>query len=96
MRLGSDALNVSPNMEWVPQGAFADYANSFRPRGYVLLGIGAQARLGERTTLFVDARNLAGRKAAGDVSAVVAYTPTSAIIYPVERRSVFAGVRASF
>ncbi|RYE03560.1 MAG: TonB-dependent receptor [Sphingomonadales bacterium] len=96
LRLGSEALNVSPNLEWVPQGPFADYANSFRARGYALVGIGAQAKIGERMTLFADARNLGDRKAAGDVSAVIAYAPASAIYFPVERRSVFAGVRAAF
>jgi iron complex outermembrane recepter protein len=95
-RLGSEALHLSPNLEWVPQGAWADYANSFRTRGYTLVGLSAQARLDKRFAVYVDARNLADRKAAGDIGAVVQYTPASAIFYPVERRSVFAGVRAAF
>jgi iron complex outermembrane receptor protein len=96
LRLGGDALHVSPNLEWVPEGAWVDYANSFRTGGYVLIGLNAELQLDKRFTLFADARNLGGRKAAGDVSAVVQYTPASAIFYPVERRSVFAGVRAAF
>lgn len=95
LRLGSDALSISPNVEWVPRGAFADYANSFRPRGYALLGLGAQAKIGP-VTIFADARNLTDKKAAGDISAVIAYTPASAIYYPVERRSVFIGLRTAF
>src|SRR3546814_6035431 len=27
IRLGSDALHVAPNLEWVPDGPFADYRN---------------------------------------------------------------------
>jgi iron complex outermembrane receptor protein len=96
LRLGPDGLQLAPNVEWVPEGAYADYANSFRARGYALLGITAEARLSDRFTLFADARNLADTKRAGDISAVIAYTPASAIFYPVERRSVFAGVRAAF
>lgn len=96
LRLGSEALHLSPNVEWVPRGAWADYRNSFRAHGYVLFGLGAEARLDRRFTVFADARNLGGRKAAGDISAVVQYTPASAIFTPVERRSVFAGVRAAF
>lgn len=96
LRLGSELLHVSPNLEWTPRGAWADYANSFRTGGYVLLGLSAEARIDDRFTVFADARNLGGRRAAGDISAVVRYTPASAIFYPVERRSVFAGVRASF
>ncbi|AQR72911.1 TonB-dependent receptor domain-containing protein [Sphingomonas sp. LM7] len=96
LRLGGETLHVSPNLEWTPRGAWTDYANSFRTDGYVLVGLSAEAQIDDRFTLFADARNLGGRKAAGDISAVIAYTSASAIFYPVERRSVFAGVRASF
>jgi iron complex outermembrane recepter protein len=105
LRLGSEAVHIAPNVEWVPRGAWADYANSFRTRGYVLLGATVEAQVTRGVTLFADARNLAGRKAAGDISAVVRYVSdnpatlpneASAIFYPVERRSVFAGVRAAF
>ncbi len=96
LRLGTEAMNLTPNLEWVPEGAWADYANSFRTRGYALIGLGASARIADRVTLFADARNLANKKAAGDIGAVIAYTPASAIFYPVERRSLFAGIRAAF
>jgi iron complex outermembrane receptor protein len=106
LRLGSDALHIAPSVEWVPRGAWVDYANSFRTRGYALLGATAEAEVTPGVTLFADARNLTGRKATGDISAVTRYvaeddpaTPRderSQIFYPVERRSVFAGVRAAF
>ncbi|WP_188054851.1 TonB-dependent receptor family protein [Sphingosinithalassobacter sp. CS137] len=94
--LGSEALHVAPRVEWLPRGAFADYANSFRPDGYVLLGFTAEARLREGLTLFLDARNLTDRDEVGDIGAVIAYSPANAIFYPVERRAVFGGVRAAF
>ncbi|TGX55852.1 TonB-dependent receptor [Sphingomonas gei] len=105
LRLGDDGLHVAPNMEWVPRGAWVDYANSMRIGGYVLFGASAEAAVMPGVTLFADARNLAGRKAAGDISAIVRYVPdnpstlrdeSSQIFTPVERRSVFAGVRAAF
>lgn len=100
LRLGSETLHVAPSLEWLPQGAWADYANSFRSGGYVLLGATAEMPLRAGISLFLDARNLTGRKAAGDVSAVVDYqalTPAQrAIFYPVERRAIFGGVRARF
>ena len=105
LRLGRDALHVAPNVEWVPRGAWADYTNSFRARGYALFGATAEAEVRPGVTLFADARNVTGRKAVGDISAVVGYvrddpaTPAdenSRIFTPVERRSVFAGVRAAF
>ena len=54
----------------------------------------------QSTELFVDLRNLANRKAAGDISAVINYAALSpaqrAIFYPVERRGFFFGLRSRF
>jgi iron complex outermembrane receptor protein len=46
--------------------------------------------------LFLDARNITGKKAVGDVSAVIRANAASAIFYPVERTAVYGGVRARF
>jgi iron complex outermembrane receptor protein len=100
LRIGGEALSVTPSVEWVPQGAFVDYANSKRVGGYALLGLGAQAQVRKGVTMFVDARNIANEKAVGDISAVVNYAVLApaarAIVYPVERRAVYGGVRARF
>ena len=96
LRLGGDGLHISPNVEWVPQGAWADYRNTTRNDGYTLLGLSAGARIKNGVDIFVDARNLAGVKAIGDVSAAIVATPTSAIYYPVERRAIYGGIRARF
>jgi iron complex outermembrane receptor protein len=96
LRLGGDDLHISPNVEWVPQGAWADYRNTARNAGYTLLGVSAGARIKNGVDIFVDARNLTGVKAIGDVSAAILATPASAIYYPVERRAIYGGVRARF
>lgn len=100
LRLGTDSLSVSPAIEWLPQGAWADYANSKRVDGYATLSLNAQAVLRKGVTLFVDARNLTGERAVGDVSAVVDYSKLApgaqAIFYPIERRAIYGGVRARF
>ncbi|MFM6853657.1 MAG: TonB-dependent receptor family protein [Sphingopyxis sp.] len=93
-RFGDDALHIAPNVEWVPRGAFADYRNTVRVGGYASLGFTAGMRAMDGVDLFVDARNLAGTRAVGDISAVIAATAASAIYIPVERRAGFAGVRA--
>lgn len=95
LRLGTDKLNVTPNLEWVPTGAWSDYANSHRSDGYALLGMGAQLRIGDRLSFFADARNLLNKHAVGDVGAAVQYVPGSSIFYPVERRSLFVGIRTN-
>src|SRR5690606_23284264 len=94
LRLGTDALHVAPNVEWFPRGAWADYANTLRVDGYALVGLSAGATVAEGIDLFLDARNLLGEEAVGDISAAISATPESAIFYPVERRAVFGGVRA--
>ncbi|MEC3910274.1 TonB-dependent receptor [Sphingobium sp. CR2-8] len=100
LRLGTDRFSLSPSVEWLPQGAFVDYANSKRVGRYALLNLGAQAQVGDAVTLFLDARNLAARRAIGDISAVVDYARLApagqAIVYPIERRAIYGGVRAHF
>lgn len=96
LRLGSDRISITPNLEWLPQGAWADYKNTTKAAGYALVGLNAEAEVRDGITLFVDARNLTGKKAIGDISAVVEANDASAIYYPVERRAFYGGVRARF
>ncbi|QGP77685.1 TonB-dependent receptor family protein [Sphingobium sp. CAP-1] len=105
LTLGGERLSVAPAVEWTPQGAWVDYANSKRAGGYALLNLNAQAQVREGVTVFLDARNLTNRRAVGDISALVRYTADkratavdegSVAFYPVERRALYAGVRARF
>lgn len=96
MTFGTRALNVTPRIEWVPQGAWADYHNTMRAPGYSLLGLGAQIQLTEKSLLFVDARNLLDQTGIADVVATIRATPESAVFYPLERRAIFFGVRARY
>ena len=89
-------MHLAPSVEWVPQGAFADYRNSLRVPGYAMIGLTAGYQVTDGIDLFLDARNLTNKKAIGDISAVISATPTSVIYNPVERRAVFGGVRARF
>jgi len=93
LRIGDDSTSVSPRLEWAPRGAFADYENRLRVPGYALLGLSASHRLSDRATIFLDARNLADKRAVGDITAAVTATPLSEIFYPVERRSIYGGFR---
>ena len=95
LKLGTDQMSVSPAVEWVPQGAWVDYANSHRVGGYATVGLSAQAAVAKGVTLFLDARNLTQERAVGDIGAVVRYTGQAAF-YPIERRAFYGGVRARF
>ena len=91
LELGPQQWHVSPSIEWVPTGAWADYKNTFKARGYAMLNLSGAVRLTQSTELFADARNLANKRAIGDITAVI--TAGGANYYPVERRSLFMGVR---
>ncbi|WP_313806837.1 TonB-dependent receptor [Sphingobium sp.] len=105
LKLGTDRFSVSPAVEWLPQGAWVDYANSKRVGDYATLNLGARAEVRKGLTLFLDARNLTGERAIGDISALVRYVPDnpatvpnegSVAFYPIERRAFYGGVRARF
>ena len=98
LKLGPDQWHVTPSIEWVPTGAWADYANSFKADGYTTFGLSGAVSASKTAEFYVDVRNLTNKKAIGDISAVVEYRTLlpfqKAIFYPVERRAVYAGVRA--
>ncbi len=96
LRIGGEKFNISPNLEWVPTGAYADYNNTRELPDYVLLGMTASYSVTDSIDLFLDARNLTDETGAGDVSAVITAADDSRIYYPLERRAVFGGVRARF
>ncbi|WP_323810509.1 TonB-dependent receptor family protein [Sphingobium baderi] len=95
LRLGTDRASISPSVEWAPQGAWVDYANTKKVDGYAMLNLSAQAQVRDGVTLFLDARNLTQKRAIGDISAVVQYMG-QASFYPLERRAFYGGVRARF
>lgn len=96
LRLGTDAVHIAPSLEWVPQGAWADYNNTLRTDDYAPVGFTAGVTVTDGIDVFLDARNLFNEKAVGDISAAITATAASVIYYPVERRAVFGGVRARF
>jgi iron complex outermembrane receptor protein len=93
-----DGFYFTPALDWVPQGAFADHMNTLRTPGYALFGIQTGMNFGNGLSVYIDARNLTDQRYVSDVSAVTdARTVAStAIFYPGEGRSVFAGLRYTF
>jgi iron complex outermembrane receptor protein len=93
---------VSPSVDWVPLGAYADHANTLQVPGYALLNIQTGIDFANGVSLFLDARNLANTRYVSDIAVVTnaAATPGGAAaltaFYPGNGRSLFGGVRASF
>ena len=90
-------FSVTPSVDIVPQGAFVDYANTFRVPGYALFNIGASAKLPNGGEAFVDVRNIADKRYIADFGPVVLYNAaTTSSFYPGTGRSIYGGVRVKF
>lgn len=85
-------ITLRPNVEWVPQGAWVDFANSERVSGYTVLNLGVSAELDGGFSVYVDARNLTDRRYISNLSTVAQFAD-QALFYPGEGRAVFAGLR---
>ena len=92
-----DGFYIAPSVDWVPQGAFADFANTLWTPGFALFGIQTGFNLPNGTSIYIDARNLMNQRYISDIGAITdARTVPAAVFYPGEGRSVFAGVRYTF
>jgi iron complex outermembrane receptor protein len=90
-------FSVTPSVDIVPQGAFVDYANTFRVPGYALFNVSASARLLNGGEAFVDVRNIADKRYIADFGPVVLYNAaTTSSFYPGTGRSIYGGVRVKF
>lgn len=89
-------FDIAPKLEWVPDGGYVDYSNTTKSPGYALIGLEAGYDIAPGLHLFVDARNLADRRYISTYSTEIVTTGASAVYYPGEGRSVFAGLSFSF
>jgi iron complex outermembrane receptor protein len=90
---------VSPVLDWVPQGAWADYANTLRTNQYFKLGLEAGVPVAPNLSLFLDVRNLTNKRHVSDLGTMQnarAVGANTAVFYPGEGRSLYVGARMSF
>jgi iron complex outermembrane receptor protein len=90
---------VAPALDWVPQGAWADYANTLRGNAYLKLGLEAGVTVAPGVSVFLDARNLTNKRFASDVGTIQnarAAGANTAVFYPGDGRSVYLGTRVAF
>ncbi len=90
---------AEPALEWRPEGAFVDYAGTFKAPGYAVLSLSAGMQITEGLKLFVDARNLTDKGYAPELSAITDASVAGAnlnVFYPGEGRTVFAGIEYKF
>ncbi|MGB3867236.1 MAG: TonB-dependent receptor, partial [Xanthobacteraceae bacterium] len=83
-----------PNVEWVPQGYYADSANTLSTDGYAIYGLKAGFDDGGRYSAYVEARNLANTAYIASSAVIDRATSTSPLFEPGTGRAVYAGFKA--
>lgn len=87
---------VAPSMEWSPEDAWVDYANTAKAPSYAVASLGGGWSAPNGITFFVDARNLTDERYVSNFGAVTdARVASTAVFWPGEGRSLFAGVRVA-
>lgn len=88
---------IEPTIEWTPEAAWADYANTLKSDTPVLLGVKAGIDIGDHVSLFLDARNLTDEENIATFSTVTdARVVGTNVFYPGEGRSVYGGLIVRF
>ncbi len=89
---------AGPSVDYVPQAAFVDYANTQKSTGYALWNVSTSYTIIPGVEWYIDARNLADKRYISNFS-TVADARTAAnlnVYYPGEGRSVYTGVSYRF
>lgn len=92
-----DAFYLSATMRYIPDGPWADYANTERAPGYETVQITAGVTLADGIVLFGSAENLFDTRFISNVTTNANQRLTNEALYtPGQGRAVFGGLRASF
>jgi iron complex outermembrane receptor protein len=92
-----DKFYLSTTLRWIPDGPWADYANTERAPGYETVQITAGVTLSEGIELFGSVENLLDAVFISNVTTNANQRLTNEAIYtPGQGRAVFGGLRARF
>jgi iron complex outermembrane receptor protein len=84
-------------LDIVPVGMYADFANTLQVPAYALLGVQTGFDFGNGSLVYVDARNLTNKRYISDLGTITnAQTVSSAVFYPGDGLSIYAGARLAF
>lgn len=92
-----DKWYAAINLRWVPDGPFADYANTTRVPSYALVGLTAGYDITESIRIFASAENLFDKKYISNVSTVANQAEEGGQIFtPSQGQGFFGGVTLAF
>jgi iron complex outermembrane receptor protein len=84
---------VGPNLEWVPQGYYADSANTLSTDAYAIYGLKAGFDDGGRYSGYIEARNLANKAYIASAAIIDRANANSPLFEPGTGRAVYAGFK---
>lgn len=88
---------IEPNVEWIPQASYVDYANTLKADSHALVGLKAGYEINDSVSLFFDARNLTNEENIGSFTTITdARVAGTEVFYPGEGRSAFGGIAIKF
>lgn len=92
-----DAWYLAINVRWVPDGPFADFANTVQVPGYALFGINAGMDLSSNVSLYLSIENLFDKHYISNVTTNANQTEEQARLFtPGQGRGVFGGINLRF
>jgi iron complex outermembrane receptor protein len=91
-----DGFYIAPSLDWVPDGAYVDYANTQKVPSYALVGLAAGIDLPNGVSLFAEGRNLTDKRYVTDFGPVTTASTSTAVFYPGDGRTVYGGIRVRF
>ncbi len=101
----NNGFYIGPQIDWVPAGAYVDYANTLRAPGYALIGVQAGLKMPNGFEWYVDARNLGNVHYVSDVVSIAnAQRPVDnafprwnpQAFYPGNGASLYSGLKYRF
>jgi iron complex outermembrane receptor protein len=84
---------IGPNLEWVPQGYYADSANTLSTDAYAIYGLKAGFDDGGKYSAYIEARNLANKAYIASSSIIDRANANSPLFEPGTGRAVYAGFK---
>lgn len=87
---------IAPSVEWSAAKIQVDYVNATQAPAYAVVNLNAGYALNDRTSLFLDIRNLTDKDYISNVQAQIRAASATAAYWPGDGRSVFGGVQWSF
>lgn len=96
LSLSTEHWKTGLNVRYVPDGSYADFANTLQTDGYTLLGLNASWKISDAFKVFVSAENITDEVYISNVSTEGRLGARSTPFTPGQGRAAYAGLSINF